>query len=78
MYLRFVVAEIDEDSQHELGVFHAVGNLRDAGKLFQYEEEQHDLIREWFNKNSRETNSVYRLKTSVLSQEEQGNFMVQG
>jgi len=51
MYLRFVVAEIDEDSRQELGVFHAVGSLRDAGKLFHYEEEQHDLIREWFNKN---------------------------
>jgi hypothetical protein len=51
MYLRFVVSEIDEDSQKELGVFHAVGNLRKAGKLHPHEEEQHDLIREWFNVN---------------------------
>ena|ERR1700674_1314236 len=51
MYLRFVVPQIDEDSLKELGVFHAVGNLRRAGKLHPHEEEQHDLIREWFNEN---------------------------
>lgn len=51
MYLRFVVADVHEDSGKELGVFHAVRNLRDAGKLHPHEEEQHDLIREWFNEN---------------------------
>jgi hypothetical protein len=51
MYLRFVVADIDENSQRELGAFHAVGNLRDDGKLHPHEEEQHDLIRDWFNDN---------------------------
>ena len=35
----------------ELGVFHAVRNLREEGKLYRYEEEQHDLIRQWFNEN---------------------------
>ena len=51
MYLRFVVAEFDEDSNMELGVFHAIRNLRDEGKLLDFEEEQHDLIREWFNEH---------------------------
>jgi hypothetical protein len=51
MYLRFVVADIDEGSGKELGVFHAVGNLRRAGKLQPYEEERHDLIRQWFNEH---------------------------
>ena len=51
MYLRFVVAEIDEDSQCELGIFHALGHLRDDGKLLPYEVEQHELVREWFNQN---------------------------
>jgi hypothetical protein len=32
-------------------VFHAVRNLREAGKLQQYEEEQDDLIRRWFSQN---------------------------
>ena len=32
MYLRFVVPEIDEDSARQLGVFHALGNLRRAGE----------------------------------------------
>jgi hypothetical protein len=53
MYLRFVVANIDEDSERELGVFHAAVNLREEGKLYAYEEEQHDSIRQWFNENLR-------------------------
>jgi hypothetical protein len=51
VYLRFVVEDIDEDSNKELGVFHAVRDLREAGKLDRHEEEQHDLIRQWFNQN---------------------------
>ncbi|HKV95645.1 MAG TPA: hypothetical protein VJW20_24080 [Candidatus Angelobacter sp.] len=51
MYLRFVVAEIDADSERTLGVFHAVRYLRDSGKLYPYEEDQHDLVRWWFNEN---------------------------
>jgi hypothetical protein len=51
MYLRFVVADIDENSGKELGVFHAMRNLRDVGKLHPHEEEQHDFIRKWFDEN---------------------------
>jgi hypothetical protein len=51
MYLRFVVAEIHPNSQRELGVFQAVADLRNDGKLYPYEEEQHDVIRQWFNDN---------------------------
>src|ERR1700732_4045896 len=51
MYLRFVVADIDEDSERALGVFHAVWNLREAGKLYPHDEEQHDSIRWWFDDN---------------------------
>ena len=51
VYLRFVVADSDEDSSKELGVFHAVRNLREGGKLYQHEEAQHDQIRQWFNEN---------------------------
>jgi hypothetical protein len=50
MYLRFVVPNIDEDSERRLGVFHAVWNLRDQGLLYPYEEEEHDCLREWFSK----------------------------
>jgi hypothetical protein len=49
MYLRFVVSELDEDSNSELGVFLAIGNLREAGKLHSYEELHHDVIKQWFN-----------------------------
>jgi hypothetical protein len=51
MYLRFVVPEIDRASQRPLGVFHAIGNLRDWGWLGPYEEEQAELLREWFSQN---------------------------
>ena len=51
MYLRFVVAEIDEDSERALGVFHAMWNLRNAGKLHAYEEGHYDSVRWWFNAN---------------------------
>ena len=74
MYLRFVVPDIDEDSQRELGVFHAVGNLRRQGKLYPYEEEQHDAVRQWFNqhleKPTRFTASkppYYRKKSKAIS-----------
>jgi hypothetical protein len=37
MYLRFVVPEIDDDSERGLGIFQAVYRLRDDGKLYTYE-----------------------------------------
>ena len=51
MYLRFVVADIDDDSERSLGVFHAARYLRDAGQLHAYEEDLHDMGRWWFNEN---------------------------
>jgi hypothetical protein len=74
MYLRFVVADIDGDSERALGVFHAVRYLRDAGKLYAYEEDQHDMVRWWFNENlerpTRFTASkppFYRKKNKAIS-----------
>jgi hypothetical protein len=74
MYLRFVVADLDEDSGMELGIFHAVGNLREGGKLYSYEEEQHDQIRKWFNENLQEPTRFtaskppfYRKKNKAIS-----------
>jgi len=74
MYLRFVVADIDEDSERALGVFHAVWTLRDAGKLYAHEEDQHDSVRWWFHDNlekpTRFTASkppFYRKKNKAIS-----------
>jgi len=74
MYLRFVVADLDEDSAVELGIFHAVRYLREDGKLYSYEEAQHDIIRQWFNENlqkpTRFTASkppFYRKKNKAIS-----------
>jgi hypothetical protein len=51
MFLRFVVPEIDEDSERELGVFQAIHKLRKSGVLSGCEEGQDDLIAEWFDEN---------------------------
>lgn|SRR5487761_49040 len=74
MYLRFVVADIHHDSGKELGIFHAVGQLRDDGTLSYHEEEQHDLILQWFDENlekpARFTASkppFYRKKSKAIS-----------
>ena len=37
VYLRFVVADIDESTGRELGLFHAVRDLRETGKLQHHE-----------------------------------------
>jgi hypothetical protein len=74
MYLRFVIAHIDEDSERQLGVFHAASNLVWSGGLYRYEEEHYFSIREWFNQNlerpTRFTASkppFYRKKNKAIS-----------
>jgi hypothetical protein len=49
MYIRFVVHEIDPDSGRRLGVFHALRNLREDGKLLPWENDRADEIKAWFN-----------------------------
>ena len=49
MYLRFVVPDIDEDSECHLGVFHAVGKLRRRASLEPHELDELDELRYWFN-----------------------------
>jgi len=74
MYIRFVVANIDEDSGRELGVFHAVWNLRDEQRLQFHEEQQHDAAIQWFGEHldtpTRFTASkppFYRKKSKAIS-----------
>jgi len=76
VYLRFVVADIDEDSERAIGVFHAVWTLRDAGKLYAHEEDQHHSLRWWFDDNL-EHPTGFAASQPVLSREEQSDFMVQ-
>ncbi len=51
MFLRFVTAELDGESQQGLGIFHAAGKLRDSGSLSQAEEELLQEVRDWFSVN---------------------------
>jgi hypothetical protein len=55
-------------------VFHAIRNLRDDGKLSEYEQEQDDVIDKWFDENlekpTRFTASkppFYRKKSKAIS-----------
>lgn len=49
MYLRFVTAAIDPQSGARLGVFQAAFDLRRAGALEPWEEEQLAALLEWFD-----------------------------
>lgn len=75
MYLRFVVGEVDDDSERELGVFHAVGNLRRGEQLDIHEKEQHDSIVEWFDKHLRKPTRFTASKPPFYRK--QGDFVVQ-
>jgi hypothetical protein len=50
MYVRFVVPELDDDSERGLGVFQSAYKLRDKEKLFPYEEARFQEIIQWFDK----------------------------
>ena len=74
MYLRFVVSEIDEDSQRELGVFQAINNLRQQGVESEYEQQQDDVIGKWFDENPKKParftaskRPYYRKKSKAIS-----------
>lgn len=74
MFLRFVVPEIDDESERELGVFQAIHRLRKAGALSEHEMAQHDLIDKWFDKNLRKPTRFtaakppfYRKKNRAIS-----------
>jgi hypothetical protein len=47
-FIRFVVHEIDEDSQRRRGLFHAAYALRDSGTMAVYDEERLASALRWF------------------------------
>lgn len=51
MYIRFVIAKHDKDSHKPQGLFQAVAELRDDGRLSPEERRAADQIFGWFNKN---------------------------
>ena len=74
MYVRFIVSEIDDDSECGLGVFQAAYSLRDDGKLYSYEETHLQRLREWFNAHLKEPTRFtaakppyYRKKSRAIS-----------
>jgi hypothetical protein len=51
MFLRFVTADVHEESHEDLGVFQAAFRLRNNDLLSNQEEATFHEIREWFNRN---------------------------
>lgn len=51
MFVRFVTAELDEDSHQRLGIFQAAFRLKEKGVLTQPEEIYLKEIDSWFDKN---------------------------
>ena len=51
MFLRFVTAEVHQESHEELGVFQAAYRLRDKDMLSEEEKDLLQEIHDWFNKN---------------------------
>jgi hypothetical protein len=52
-YVRFIVSDIDSNSQRELGVFQAIAQLRKTGRLEAHEEEEDERLGKWFDENLR-------------------------
>ncbi len=51
MYVRFVIDELDEDSNQRTGIFQAIYNLRKVDEFYDYELEQISEILQWFDDN---------------------------
>lgn len=51
MFVRFVTAEVHEESHKEIGVFQSAYRLRDNDLLSEEDELILQEIRDWFNKN---------------------------
>lgn len=73
-HVRFVVPQIDPDSQMELGVFQAMASLRRTGRLDQHEEAEDDRIGKWFDEHLKRPNRLtvskppyYRKQSKAIS-----------
>jgi len=60
MYIRFVVSQLDGNSGKRMGLFHALGELRDAGKLYPHEQEQEKALKKWFGNHLKKPSSFSR------------------
>ncbi|SNS27544.1 hypothetical protein SAMN05421770_101300 [Granulicella rosea] len=49
MYVRFVVPELDSESEREQGIFQAIVRLHEDGDLSPEERERLEVLRDWFN-----------------------------
>lgn len=50
-YVRFTISIADESSQQSMGIFMAMGELRDSGQMFAWELETDQRVYAWFNKH---------------------------
>lgn len=50
-YIRFVIHKLDEQSERRQGLFQAMGDLLDDGRLNEYERIRYKELYQWFNDN---------------------------
>ena len=62
MFIRFVVHQLDEDSNQRLGIIQTAYELRDSGAMQKYEEEIFAGIMAWFDTHLKEPSSFRRSK----------------
>ncbi len=59
-YVRFVIAQTDEDSGRRQGLFQAISDLEHEGSLLPHEQAEYDSIYEWFRKNLNKPSKLSR------------------
>ena len=60
MYIRFVIAQKDQDSGRRQGLFQAISDLEYAGELYAHEQAHYNDIYEWFRSNLKKPRSLSR------------------
>jgi hypothetical protein len=62
IYIRFTIDKKDSDSHKQMGIFHAIRELKDKNELLQHEIIQMDNVMEWFAKNLEKPGKFNRSK----------------
>lgn len=64
MYLRFVIPVMDEKSRRRQGVFQTAYDLRDSGRLPEYQQDELRELLRWFSENLKEPERFSRSRRS--------------
>ena len=60
MFIRFIIHAKDQNSGRRRGLFQAMSDLEESGRLLPHEQEQYDAIYNWFRENLKKPRSFAR------------------